>query len=105
MKCRKEKRKAYEEANKEKQEDLKGEIRRLRKQVQQLRKANAKLLGRDIELQDLLEDIQLESDMAVKEKRCPKCNGKDVKIIEKLMNNKDYFFCKNSNCNARGPIK
>lgn len=104
MKHHKGHRKKYEENKKDRQEDYKGEIRRLRKQVQQLRRENAKLLGRDVELQELIEDQQSETEIFV-EHKCPKCGSKEVKILEKLQNEKDYFFCENPYCNARGPIK
>lgn len=98
------KRKEYSESSKEQREDLRGEIRKLRKEVLQLRKENAKLRGRDNELQELLEEVTVE-DIIVTKPSCPKCKTKQINVVEKLNDGKDYFFCQNPDCNARGPIK
>lgn len=96
--------KQYEESRREKQEDLRGELRKLRKEVLQLRKENAKLRGRDLELQEILEDVVIE-EVIVQHPTCPKCGSKHVKILEKLQNDRDYYFCENPHCGARGPVK
>lgn len=98
------KRKDYTESSKNDREDLRGDIRRLRKEVLQLRKENAKLLGRDNDLKELLEEAIIE-EIFVKKPKCPKCHTTQINVVEKLKNDTDYFFCQNSDCNARGPLK
>lgn len=98
------KRKDYTESSKDQREDLRGEIRKLRKEVLQLRKENAKLRGRDFELQEILEEVTIEETISIK-RCCPKCKTSQINIVEKLKGDKDYFFCQNSECNARGELK
>lgn len=98
------KRKDYTESSKDQREDLRGEIRKLRKEVLQLRKENAKLRGRDFELQEILEEVTIDEPI-VKKRCCPTCKTSQINIVEKLRDNKDYFFCQNSECNARGPLE
>lgn len=98
------KRKDYTESSKDQREDLRGELRKLRKEVLQLRKENAKLRGRDSELQELLEEVSVEETI-VKKRCCPKCGTSQINIVEKLKGDIDYFFCQNSDCNARGELK
>lgn len=99
------KRKDYAESSKEEREDLKGEIRKLRKQVSQLRKELSKRSGRDSELQELLEETTPTEDFMAKKRCCPKCKTTQINVVEKLRDDKDYFFCQNSECNARGVLK
>lgn len=98
------KRKDYTESSKDQREDLRGEIRKLRKEVLQLRKQNAKLMGRDYELKELLEEVTIEETIT-KKRHCPKCKTSQINIVEKLRGDVDYFFCQNSDCNARGELK
>lgn len=105
MKNHKGQRKKYEESGRDKYEELKGELRKLRKEVSQLRRENAKLRGRDLELKDLIEEYHKSDEVVLKQNSCPKCGSKEVKVIEELHGDQDYYFCENPYCNARGPIK
>jgi chromosome segregation ATPase len=98
------KRKDYTESSKDRREDLRGEIRRLRKEVLQLRRENAKLLGRDMELQELLEEVVIE-EVIITKPSCPKCGHRQIKVLEKLRGDIDYFFCENPSCQHKGRMK
>lgn len=105
---RKGNRKVPEERNRDRIEDLKAENRKLRKEVQQLRKHLNRNFQREEELQSLFEEVEIDRhETAATEHKpsCPKCGSKEVEIVEKLRDNIDYYFCQNSACNARGPIK
>lgn len=101
-------RKVPEERNRDRIEDLKAENRKLRKEVQQLRKHLNRTFQREEELQDLFQEVEIDRHHTEVEKgkpSCPKCGSKEIQVIEKLRDDTDYYFCQNSACNARGPIK
>lgn len=105
---RKGNRKVPEERNRDRIEDLKAENRKLRKEVQQLRKHLNRNFHREEYLQEIFEEVEIEREKnsAVEHKpKCPKCGSNEVEVVEKLRDNIDYYFCQNSACNARGPIK
>ena len=105
---RKGNRKIPEERNRDRIEDLKAENRKLRKEVQQLRKHLTRNFQREEELQHLFEEVQIERHHDVQESgkpKCPKCGSNEVEVVQKLRDDIDYYFCQNSACNARGPIK
>lgn len=100
-------RKVPEEKNRDRIEDLKAENRRLRKEVQQLRKHLNRTFQREEELKHLFEEVEINlnhSEIVETKPQCPKCGSHDVNIVEKLRDNIDYYFCQNSHCNARGPV-
>jgi len=100
-------RKVPEERNRDRIEDLKSENRKLRKEIQQLRKHLNRTFQREEELQHLFEEVEInlgKAEIVDTKAQCPKCGSYDVNIIEKLRDNIDYYFCQNSACNARGPI-
>lgn len=114
MKRHKNNRRGLEETDRDKSEDLRGELRKLvkenenlRKEVKRLRKDNSRLMGRDLQIQDFIEEIELEKELPpdIQKNACPKCGSKDVRVVEKLRNDTDYYFCNNYACGARGPIK
>lgn len=92
------------ESSKDKREDLRGEIRKLRKEVLQLRRENAKLMGRDMELQELLEEVVVE-EVTIYTPSCPQCGSKNIKVMEKLRDDTDYHFCQNDSCGHRWQTK
>lgn len=105
---RKGQRRVPEERSRDKIEDLKSENRKLRKEVQQLRKHLNRTFQREEDLQHLFEEVEIDRHENIDAKRtpyCPKCGGNEVQVVEKLRDNIDYYFCQNSKCNARGPIK
>lgn len=104
---RKGQRKVPEERNRDRIEDLKSENRKLRKEIQQLRKHLNRTFQREEELQNLFEEVEInlnETQLSETKPQCPKCHSNNVNIVEKLRDNTDYYFCQNSRCNARGPI-
>lgn len=106
MKRNRHNRRSVEDSDNNKNEHLRGEIRKLRKEVQILRKENFKLRGREAEFSDLLEDTQvLDDNPYCGPKSCPLCGSKHIRIIEKLKNDTDYYICNNEACNSRGPYK
>jgi predicted RNA-binding Zn-ribbon protein involved in translation (DUF1610 family) len=94
-----------EERHKDKIEDLKAENRKLRKEIQQLRKELTRTFVREETLKELYEEVESNLERVEVEIKpsCPNCGSKKVNIIEKLMNGKDYYFCQE--CNTRGPVK
>lgn len=100
------KRKIPEESGKDRLEKLKGDNKQLRKLVKHLRKENKKLVERQKEVEYIVEEEadKTFTDLPAQKDKCPKCNSYEVKIIKELRPGKDYFFCKNSECGARGPV-
>lgn len=97
--------KVPEERQKEKIEDLKAENRKLRKEVQQLRKKLTRTFAREETLKELYEEAEanIEQIKIINLPSCPNCGNKKINVIEKLINGKDYYFCQN--CDAKGPLK
>lgn len=98
-------RKIPEESYKEKDQILRGEVNRLRKEVKRLRKENEKLKGRDLQINEFFDEMELqkEPESPVLDKVCPKCKHGGATILEKLNGGKDYYFCNNPHCMAKGP--
>lgn len=106
--ARKGTRKVPEERSRDKIEDLKSENRKLRKEIQQLRKHLNRTFQREEYLNEIFEEVEIEREKITTQDHkpyCPKCGSKEVQVVEKLRDNVDYYFCQNSYCNARGPIK
>jgi hypothetical protein len=98
--------KVPEERNRDRIEKLAAENRRLRKEVQQLRKELSKMVSKDDDFKELLEEFQAEvkeQEISDTSTRCRSCGSKRVSIIKKLRDDLDYYFCEE--CEARGPIK
>ena len=86
-----------EKSKKQEIETLKGELRKLKKQVKHLRKDNLRLRGYHNEIYDLIEEKE-----TIPEKKkysCPECSSINVdKIV--LGKRGEYYFCQD--CAARG---
>lgn len=96
-----------EERNRDRLDDLKSENKKLRKEIQQLRKQLNRTFHREEQLDELFEEVNIdlhENNEKLLKPTCPKCGSADISVIEKLRNDLDYYFCQNSTCNARGPI-
>ncbi len=99
--------KVPEERFKDRLESYRAEIKRLRREVARLTKENNRIHGREADIKEILEDIEVikEVEIELEESvfKCPSCKSKNVSIMEKLHGNKDYYVC--NKCNARGPTK
>ena len=84
--------------DKQSEETLRGENRRLIKEVKRLR---SRLNKREQLDHDVWEKYEKESeDIPGKVYICPKCGGSDVHTME--LRHKLYIFCQD--CNHRGPV-
>lgn len=95
-----------EERQKDKDNTLRAENRKLRKQVSQLQKQLARMHGREEDIKDIMEEYEeLQKDTELKETKpqCPMCRSYDIAIMEKLVNNIDYYSC--NVCSARGKLR
>ena len=104
---RKGNRKVPEERSRDRIEDLRADNRKLRKEVQQLRKHLTRTFNREADLKDLFDEVEIDvrqNDPIKSKPKCPKCGYNQVQIVEKLRDDIDYYFCQNSACNARGPV-
>lgn len=98
--------KVPEERRRDKEDKLIAENRRLRKQVAQLQKQIAKIHNREIEVQEIMDEYeqhQRETDVIEGKPQCPMCGSYEVSIMEKLMNDLDYFAC--GACGGRGKLR
>lgn len=102
-------RKVPEERSRDKTENFKGEIRKLRRQVAQLQKENARLRNRDEGLQDLIEEFghvqemhEQEANPYVPKISCPHCSSSDVKLMS-LRHENSHMTC--NDCGKTGPVK
>jgi DNA-directed RNA polymerase subunit RPC12/RpoP len=100
-------RKVPEERFKDKQEDLRADNRKLRKQVSQLQKELVRLKNRDEGLQDLIQEFgQLEEQLETQESKpkiiCPHCSSRNVKLLD-LRYERSHFNC--VECGKTGPVK
>lgn len=98
-------RKIPEERRKDKTEDYKGEIRKLRKQVAQLQKENSRLRNRDEGLQELFDELVDERDPVdnfAANFKCPHCNSSGAKLMT-LRHENSHFSC--DACGKTGPVK
>ena len=104
MKNNRNSRKVPEEKDRDRKEDLRAENRRLRKQVQQLRKEAERAKHREDSLQEFMEEFESENKHMEKETAiiCPKCKSKDVKVLPKLRDDVDYYICQE--CGSRGKL-
>lgn len=95
-----------EERRRDREEDLRSENKRLRKQIAQLQKQLGRLTHREIEVQEIREEYeahQREQEVIQNKPQCPLCGSYEVSIMEKLMNNVDYFVC--GGCKGRGKYR
>lgn len=95
-----------EERKRDREEDLRSENKRLRKQLGQLQKQLGRLQHREIEVQDIREEYeahQRQMEVIPDKPQCPMCGSYEVSIMEKLMNDTDYFVC--GGCKGRGKYK
>lgn len=102
-------RKIPEERSREKIEDFKGEIKKLRKQVAQLQKENQRLRNRDEGLQELIEEFghaqELAEEAAISSTRkfyCPHCSSSNVRLLD-LRYEQSHYNC--NECGKTGPVK
>ena len=98
--------KVPEERNRDKLDKLVAENRKLRKEVAQLKKQLARVYNREEEIKEIMEEYeqaQAEDILPTKKPQCPQCGSYDVLIMEKLMNNVDYFSC--NGCGGRGKVR
>lgn len=102
-------RKIPEERSRDKIEDYKGEIKKLRKQVSQLQKENQRLRNRDEGLQDLIEEFGHEQQLAEEtvvighsKFSCPHCHSSNVKLLS-LRYEDSHYNC--NECGKTGPVK
>lgn len=99
--------KVPEERSRDKNEDYRGELRKLQKQVAQLQKENARLRNRDEGLQDLFEEFghleqQQEIENQLTKINCPACKSGNVKLMS-LRHEDSHFSC--NECGKTGPVK
>lgn len=95
-----------EERKRDKDDTLRAENRKLRKQVAQLQKQMARIQNREIEVQEIMDEYEQnhrETEVQSTKPQCPLCGSYDVAIMEKLMNEVDYFAC--STCGGRGKLR
>lgn len=95
-----------EERRRDREEDLRSENKRLRKQIGQLQKQLGRLTHREIEVQEIREEYeahQRETQVIADKPQCPLCGSYEVSIMEKLMNDTDYFVC--AGCKGRGKYR
>lgn len=98
--------KVPEERRRDREDKLLAENKRLRKQVSQLLKRLARIENREVEVQEIIDEYEQNSrdNEVVKAKpQCPLCGSYDVGIMEKLMNEIDYFSC--NTCKGRGKYR
>ena len=103
---RKQRSKVPEERRRDREDKLLSENRRLRKQVAQLQKRIAKIENREIEVQEIIDEYEIhsrENEVPKSKPQCPMCGSYDVAIMEKLMNETDYYSC--NTCKARGKYR
>lgn len=107
MKHKSSKRKAPENSFKDRQEDLRGDNRKLRKQVSQLQKEVQRLKNRDDGLQELIEEFghieeQAEIENFKVKMTCPHCSSKNVRLLNLRFDNSHYNCI---DCGKTGPVK
>ena len=102
-------RKIPEQRSRDKQEDLRGENKKLRKQVAQLQKEVQRLLNRDEGLQDLIQEFghleeqeEINSMAEGKKFECPHCHSKNTKLLS-LRHEDSHYNC--VDCGKTGPVK
>lgn len=102
-------RKVPEERSRDKSENYRGEIKKLRKQVAQLQKECQRLRNRDEGLQDLIEEFGHEQQLAeetaidsVRKFHCPHCSSSNVRLLD-LRYEQSHYNC--NECGKTGPVK
>lgn len=98
-------RKIPEEKSRDKNENYKGEIRKLRRQVAQLQKENERLRNRDEGLQDLIQEfehIQEQEELTQTKFSCPHCHSSNVRVMSLRFEN-SHYNC--TDCGKTGPLK
>lgn len=101
-------RKVPEEKSRDKNENYKGEIRKLRRQVAQLQKENERLRNRDEGLQDLIQEFgheQEPEDITPSGNGkfvCPHCSSSNVRLLTLRYEN-SHFNC--IECGKTGAVK
>lgn len=101
------KRKIPEQKLRDRREDDRGEIKKLRKQVSQLQKENEKLRNRDLGFQDLVQEFayhekQDDIDSDKPKMDCPYCKSPNLKFLS-LRGENSHFNC--NECGRTGLVK
>lgn len=102
-------RKIPEQRSRDKQEDLRGENKKLRKQLAQAQKEIQRLLNRDEGLQDLIQEFghleeqeEIAEAMSNKKFECPHCHSHNTKLLS-LRHENSHYNC--VECGKTGPVK
>ena len=106
MKNRSYSKKIPEQKESSKREDLRAENRKLRKEVQLLRREIFKMIHRDEDVKEIIEEHLLqEEENRVEEIKytCKKCRSSNVIIMKDIRPGIDYYSCQE--CSSKGPIK
>lgn len=101
--------KVPEKRPRETNEDYRGEIKKLRKQLAQAQKEIQRLLNRDEGLQDLIQEFghiaeqqDIAEEMANKKFECPHCHSHNTRLLS-LRHEDSHYNC--IDCGKTGPAK
>lgn len=93
-----------EKTKKDKDDTLRAENRKLRKELQQVRRELERMKYREEDIVEYLQEVEIEAQNDIVETpTCPNCKSKDINVLAKLKDDKDYYVC--NSCNSRGQLK